>query len=176
MKKIVVILAIATLVCMSSVPIINGGSTASLLGSFQPQATVSMQCNTSYLNASSMNIGEDYKWSNPAGQLNVSNDGTVNCSITVQAFNSSNATWRLVDNASCAGATNNYSITFDDDGVPIYEDLWVPVTVDANLGAIDQGWNVNSSRFNLTIWLSGNQDEATAWQWFYVNFTAAVVT
>jgi len=176
MEKITAILIIAALICLSSVPIANSGSTATILGSFQPQATVSMQSNTSYLNASTMEIGGNYKWNNPAGQLNVSNDGTVNCSITVQAFNSSNSTWRLVDNESCAGATNNFSITFDDDGVPTYEDLWVPVTVSANLGAIDKGWGVNSSRFNLTIWLSGNQDEASAWQWFYVNFTAAVVT
>lgn len=176
MKKITAIFIMAALICVSSIPIVNSASTAGIPGSFQPQATVSMQCNTTALNATDMEIGEDFKWNLAQGYANVSNDGTVNCSITVQGFNGTNSTWRLVDNASCAGATNNFSLTFDDDGVPTYEDLWLPTTVSSNLGAINQGWDVNSTRFNITLWLSGNQDEATAYQYFHVNFTAAVVT
>jgi len=175
MKKITVILVMAALVYVSIVPIANSASTASISGSFQPQATLSIQCNASEINGTTMNLGEAYHLTNPSGAINVSNDGDVNCSVDIQAINSTGG-WSLIDNASCAGGTNVFSVTFDDDGAITYEDLWVPVEISANLGANLAGWDVNSSRFNLTIWLGGNQDQATEYQHFFVNLSAAVVT
>lgn len=166
MRKLVVIAIVLGIFLY--MPTAFGATTVT--GTFTPIPTgVSIQCNNTSPGFGNIDLGA----SGIINDFNVSNDGDVNCSVTMHAENGS-GTWQLAAGTSSPATTNEFCVNMDpDDGG--YDDVYTAQTVAADIPP--SGGGTNYSHFDVQVFVSDFTNEGTpGQQTFYTNLTAAAIS
>jgi len=166
MKKLIAIVIVMGI--FSYMPTVLGATTVT--GTFTPVPTgVSILCNNTSPGFGNIDLGA----SGIVNDFNITNEGDVNCSVTMHAENESGS-WTLVAGTSSPATTNEYCVNMDPDNGG-YDDVYIAKTVVADMPP--SGGGANYTEFDLQVFVSDFTNEGTpGQQTFFANLTAAAVS
>lgn len=167
MKKV---LAIAVMMCiiLCFIPIAESDTTVT--GTFTPISTgISIYCNKTAPGFGNVNLGESAE----NISFNVTNEGDVNCSVTMTAEDGA-GNFSLVAGTSSPSGADKYCVNMNP-ALAGYVDVYTQQTIVADMPAAGEVGNY--TRFDLKIYLSTSASEqAPPQQTFFANLTAAGAT
>ena len=158
-----------TLCILSWTPSVLGATTVT--GTFTPIPTgVSIACNKTSPAFGEINLGA----SKANDSFNLTNEGDVNCSVTMTAEGDASGGWDLVAGTSSPATSDEFCINMDPH-TGSYVDVQAIKTVSADIPP--SGAGTNYSYFNLTVFVSDFTTQGTPGaQTFYTNLTAAALS
>ena len=169
MKKIIALIIVSSILLFTFMPSVMSVDTT-VTGTFTPISTgVSIACNKTAPAFGNINLGENKE----DVDFNVTNEGDVNCSVTMTAGDGA-GTWLLVAGTSSLATSNQYCINMDDNDTG-YSDVYTQKTVSSDLPPSGAGWNY--TKFDLKVFVSQFTSEGTpGQQTFYSNLTASALS
>ena len=169
MKKIGIIL-VGLIFLFGFMPVEIAETDVAVTGTFTPTPSgVSISCNNTSPIFGAINLGGN----GIVGAINVSNDGDVNCSVTMQAEDGA-GTWTLVAGTSSPATTNEYCLNVNPADMG-YVDAYSEQTISSDLPPSGAGQNY--TYFHLKLYVSQYTDEGTpSQQTLYSNLTASSLT
>jgi len=168
MKKQIIIAMVIVVCLLAYTPTVHSATTVT--GTFTPTGgSVSIAVNQTApafgniaLGASAENLS-----------INITNDGTVNCSVVTTAGDGP-GTWELVAGTSSPATSDQFCINMDPEDAS-YVDIYTEQTVIADMRPLTAGlWHV---KVDLKVFVSEFTTEGTpGQQTFYANMTAAALS
>jgi len=169
MKKITTILAICVIMTVLTFPIAMSASDVTVTGSFSPQSTIAISCNNTAPAFGDIALAAN----GTVSHLNITNDGTSDCSVTTTAAGTIGANWTLKSGTYCPSEANNYSINlYNWTEYAAWSDIYTEKTIISPLNATGNKWG----EFDLRLFVGNESSTGPGAQTCYTNLTAAAIT